>query len=167
MGERNCTTSEGFYHRHRRPPQLEEETEHEDNNCNNISFEECNKNSETTHPPSPINDRCNSRCNLRPLKPKLVATLCKNKIPTAPTINTSQDLICTNEILTRLNITYHDQSMQQDDSHLPLIDAHHTELVSQWTQLSSKTNTTSKHSETTNSPNAVYHSVTGACLYYQ
>ena len=61
-----------------------------------MSFEEYNKNSETTPPTSPINDRHNSRCNLRRLKPKRVAAQFKNKIPIAPTIDTSQDLICTN-----------------------------------------------------------------------
>ena len=69
----------------------------------------------------------------------------KNKIPTAPITYTSQDLMHTNEMLSRLNVTCHDQSMQQDDNHLPAIDAHPTELFSQWTQLSSKSNVTSNH----------------------
>ena len=57
--------------------------------------------------------------------------------------------------------------MQQDDSYLPVIDAHPKEILSQWTKQSSKAKITSKNAQATKSANEFYHSVSGACLEYR
>ena len=68
----------------------------------------------------------------------------------------SNDLKFIKEIIRKLNVTYHDQSIHQDGNHFPMKYEHHTELISQWAK-----------EPTAHSANVVCDPVSGACLEHR
>ena len=147
------------------PPELENESDDDEHDYANVSFIESKQDKASLSLPPPMHERHNSRCNLRPPKPRHVAALCKQVTPSTPTTDTSQDLRFTPDITNKLNITCHDQNMMTDDNHLPVLDEHPTKLLSHWSQPSAPPTTTSK--QTMNSANAVYDPISGTYLEYR
>ena len=85
----------------------------------------------------------------------------------APTTDTASDLNFTEEIISKLNITNHDQKMKYDDNHLHIIDEHPTVILSQWTKKLTNEFNANDPKPSTNCANAVHDPVSGAYLEYR